>query len=120
VEAWACFSDDSVAFNAWLDSATTFVAVSEANACLGFGGLQQDGRVASLFVSPDVMRTGIGSALLERLIQEAGRLGYRVLTTAASELSRPLFERHGFGLSGVEHTEFKGVAFSRYLMDLRL
>ena len=120
VEAWSSYSDDAEDFSAWLTGAKTFVAVDEHDECLGFGGLEPKGRVSSLFVAPQHRRKGIASRLLERLIEEAKILGFEVVTTEASEFSKPLFEKHGFVITEVEHSEFKGVDFTRYAMQVRI
>ena len=119
VAAWSSHADDP-GFAEWIATATTFVAVSEDGACMGFGGLQSHGRIASLFVAPQCMRTGVGSRLLERLLQEFGNLQVSQVTTEASEFSKPLFEKYGFSVSEVEHTTYRGVAFTRYAMRREL
>ena len=116
VSAWAGFAADPEAFAAWLDGATTLVAVDADDRPLGFAGLEPGGRVASLFVVPAAARRGIGQALLRRLLAEAGGRGLRQLTAEASAFSRPLFERFGFELVGVERVALRGVAFERYAM----
>ena len=120
VEAWSGFSEDIQAFDNWLKGATTLVAVDSENACVGFGGLEAHGRISSLFVSPEWMRKGVGSGVLGHLLEEAGSRAFSVVTTEASEFSRPLFEQHGFVVTEIEQTEFKGVKFTRYAMQARL
>jgi putative acetyltransferase len=44
----------------------------------------------------------------------------KTVTTEASEFSKPLFEKHGFTVTEVEHTTCKGVEFTRYAMRLEL
>lgn len=116
VSAWASFPDDLEAFEEWIAHATTLVAVDSAGVCLGFGGLEAPARISSLFTSPGSMRSGIASAILDRLIATADSGGIRELTTQASEYSKPLFERFGFTVDHLEHSNFKGVAFTRYVM----
>lgn len=120
VAAWSSFASDTKKFQAWLGRAMTFVAVNESDECLGFGGLEPHGRISSLFVAPDFMRMGIASRLVERLLIEARSRRLEVLTTAASEFSKPVFEKYGFSVTAVEHTQFKGIDFSRYAMQARI
>jgi putative acetyltransferase len=120
VAAWSSFSGDTDVFQDWINEATTFVAVTGDDGCIGFGGLQAHGRISSLFVAPEFMRRGVAASLLERLLDEARLRGLDTVTTEASEFSRPLFQKYGFTLIEVEHTEFKGVGFSRYVMRLRI
>jgi putative acetyltransferase len=116
VAAWSSFPEDSVAFQEWVGGAATFVALSNDGACIGFGGLGNGGRISSVFVMPGCMRNGVGSVLLKHLIEEAKSRGFAGVTTEASEFSKPLFEKFGFGVVEVERTEFKGVEFNRYVM----
>lgn len=119
IAAWASFADDTDDFVAWINGATTLVAVDLHDECLGFGGLEAQGRVASLYVAPDAMRQGIASDLLRRLMEEARESGLEWLTTEASEFSKPVFERLGFMVAEVECAEYKGVDFIRYRMRAR-
>jgi putative acetyltransferase len=116
VAAWSSFPEDTAGFERWITEATTFVAVNSHDECIGFGGIEHHGRIASLFVAPAFVRKGVGSGLLMRLLEEARAQKIVVVTAHASEFSRPLFEKFGFGVEEIEHIEFKGVEFSRYAM----
>jgi putative acetyltransferase len=116
IAAWSSFPEDMADFERWIDKATTFVAVNSHDECVGFGGIEHHGRIASLFVAPAFMRKGVRSRLLMRLLEEARAQRIAVVTTDASEFSRPLFEKFGFGVEEIERIEFKGVEFSRYAM----
>lgn len=118
VAAWASFPDNKLDFEYWLKCATTFVAVDSDDACIGFAGLEDHGRISALFVAPGWMRKGVGYRLLECLLEEARLRAFAMLTTEASEFSRPLFEKFGFVVREIEHTEFKGVRFTRYAMQI--
>jgi len=118
--AWASFSRDLEEFRAWLEDAMTLVAVDDDGTCVGFGGLQPQGRVSSLFVAPQFQRRGIASGLLERLLAEARSREIALVTAEASEFSRPLFEKYAFTIREVEHVCFKDVDFTRYAMETRI
>lgn len=120
VAAWSGFADNHEGFERWVEAATTFVAVAENNLCIGFGGLEEPGRISSLYVAPDFQRHGVGSSLIQQLFAEANTRAIKTLTTEASEFSRPLFAKFGFTLKKLEFTEFRGVRFSRYVMQVRL
>lgn len=119
VAAWSSFPDAMRDFEHWLTSATTCVAVDRANRCIGFAALEAPGRISALFVAPAWMRQGVGSSLLTHLLKEARLRRYTTVTTEASEFSRPLFEKCGFVVLEIEHTEFKEVAFTRYAMQTK-
>jgi putative acetyltransferase len=120
VDAWSSYAGDTEEFRAWLDRSTTFVAVDRSDECLGFAGLEPRGRIASLFVAPACMRQGIAGNLVRHLLAEARSRGLEVVTTEASEFSKPVFEKCGFTVTEMEFTRFKGVDFSRYAMRVRL
>lgn len=120
VAAWSSFPDEGGRFANWIEDASTIVAVTEQGECIGFGGIEESGHITALFVSPPYQRRGVGSRLLERLLSVAGDSGCRTVSTAASEFSRPLFERFGFRVQEIEQTVFKDVTFQRYLMQSRI
>lgn len=120
VAAWSSFADSTEEFRDWILGATTFIVENPDGDRLGFGGLQSRGRIASLYVAPEAMRSGVGSQLLERLLEEARSKEMRSVTTEASAFSRPLFQKYGFRMVRVEQTLFKGVEFTRYLMRARI
>ena len=117
VAAWASYPDDIDEFKRWVQEALTFVALADNSRLVGFGGVEQAGRISSLFVAPDFMRQGIASALLAHVIAEVGSIkNIEELTTHASEFSKPLFMKFGFEVANVESRNFKGVDFIRYAM----
>jgi len=120
IAAWSSFPDDIEAFQKWITVAMTFVAIDNQQSFLGFGGLEDHGRISSLYVSPNVMRKGIGAALLKQLTSEVKIRGIATVTTEASEFSKSLFEKFGFTVKNIEHTEFNGIKFTRYAMRLRI
>ncbi len=119
VAAWVSYPDDQAEFMRWVQEASTVVAITEESGPIGFGGLENTGRISSLFVRPEWMRQGVGAALLKRLLNDARSNGIYELTTQASEFSKPLFEQFGFDLTNIEHTTFKEVDFTRYAMRKR-
>ncbi len=115
VEAWAAFADEP-RFRRFVLDPHTFVAHDERGVT-GFAGLADDGHVTALYVHPDRMREGIGSALMRAVVERAEALSISRLYTEASVFSRPVFARHGFRLDAVETVERRGVTFERYRMS---
>jgi putative acetyltransferase len=71
----------------------------------GFTDLDHHGYIDMLFVDPDFGRHGVASALLASallasVVALARQRGLPALTTFASLTSRPVFERHGFVITG--------------------
>lgn len=94
-EAWASRADDEPAFGARLAEALTLLAVIDG-AVAGFASLKGAEEIDMLFVDPEFARQGAGRALIEALSKLAQARGAKRLTTEASDVAKPLFERHGF------------------------
>lgn len=119
VEAWAYFPSDTEAFNDFIFHPTTFVAELDGM-IVGFSGVEENGHIASLYVHSNYNRQGIGSRLLETVIEYAQLHQISRLYTEASEFSRALFEKFGFQVSQTENIIREGVWFHRYLLEILL
>lgn len=118
VEAWATSPHDSERFELLLTQAQTFVAIKNEDDPVGFSGVEPNGRVATLYIHAQHTRQGIGSRLLQHVINYAAEQGIGPLWSEASFLSRPLFERHGFQVTEPEHVIFNGVEFKRWIVRI--
>ena len=94
-EAWASRADDEAAFGARLAGALTLLAVIDEGV-VGFTSLKGGEEIDMLFVDPEFARQGVGRALIGALTKLAEARGAKRLTTEASEIAKPLFERQGF------------------------
>jgi putative acetyltransferase len=94
-EAWASRADDEQAFGARLGEALTLIAVIDG-AIVGFASLKGGEEIDMLFVDPEFARQGVGRTLVDALTRLAQARGARRLTTEASDVAKPLFEREGF------------------------
>ena len=99
VEAWAAGSGDLDSWAAARTAVHTQLAIVDRRV-VGFTDLDDHGYIDMLFVDPDFGRQGIASALLASMIAVARQRGLPALTTFASLTSRPVFERHGFLVTG--------------------
>ncbi len=52
--------------------------------------------ITSMYVEPSYRCKGIGTELLERVIECVKRRGVKVIFLSASEMGRPLYEKRGF------------------------
>jgi putative acetyltransferase len=93
-EAWTARADDEAAFGAKLAGALTLIAMIDG-AVAGFASLK-GGEIDMLFVDPEFARQGAGRTLVEALSKLAQARGAKRLTTEASDVAKPLFERLGF------------------------
>ena len=78
--------------------------------------------VLALYVDPDRQREGIGSALMERAVEELRAAGYTratLWTLGASAQSTAFYEKHGWRRDGTEkdggHTRALHVRYAREL-----
>jgi putative acetyltransferase len=94
-EAWAAKADDERAFGARLAEALTLLAMIDA-AIAGFASLKGADEIDMLFVEPEFARQGVGRTLVDALTRLAQARGAKSLTTEASDVAKPLFERQGF------------------------
>jgi N-acetylglutamate synthase-like GNAT family acetyltransferase len=98
----------------------TRVAVDADGSLLGFSGIArlEPGvcELDDLFVSPDVMRQGIGAALVEDVAARATAAGDRELAVIASPDAIGFYERVGFARGESVPTRFRpGVRMRRAL-----
>lgn len=115
VKAWLGGRRDQGAWAEERARVATFIAEHEGRIS-GFSDLSDDGYVDRLFVDPEHGRRGVGSALLERVIDEALRRSIPRLTTHASLVARPVFERHGFTVDFAETVVKDGERLDRFFM----
>jgi len=125
VVAWAGWADEE-GFDAFiLEPHTVIVEFAGPEGAptgdiLGFGGVDATGHVASLYVRSDMSRKGVGTLILERLIELATEMGASGMHTVAGEFSRGLFARYGFKVDEVERLVRRGALFERYKMSRAL
>jgi GNAT superfamily N-acetyltransferase len=74
------------------------VVAREGGAVVGVGRLLEDGAfyatIWDVIVVPEAQRRGIGTAILERLLEEASARS--IVALVASPAGKPLYERYGF------------------------
>lgn len=111
--AWAAAADDLADFDARLARGVTLVAECDG-AVVAFGQLFPLDHVEMLYVAPAWSRRGLATALLARLEALAREARSTVLSTDASAVSRPVFERAGFSLISSESVWRDGVSLPRF------
>ncbi|PVM88074.1 GNAT family N-acetyltransferase [Caulobacter endophyticus] len=102
------------------DGRTTFVAADALDQAVAYVDLEADGHIDHLYCHPDFAGQGVASRLLEALIARARESGITALHVEASELARPVFERHGFTVAERRDFEVRGVSIHNYAMRRRL
>lgn len=120
VDAWAATADIARTAARCSDGRVVVVAQDEAGTVLGFADLETDGHLDMLYVAPDAEGLRIGTLLYTAIETQAHDLGLPRLFVEASELARPLFERHGFTLLARNDRVLAGVDIHNYRMEKRL
>lgn len=118
-QMWASFPADMASFRQFILQATTFIAADETG-ILGFAGIAEEGHVTSAYVRCDRIRQGIGSTLMQTLLDYAKNHNIERLYAEASEFSLGLFKKFGFHIYDTEIVDRQGVQFKRYLVERNL
>ena len=117
--AWAPAVPDTQAWGERLGAATSVVAECDGE-MLGFMTLEPDGMIDLAFVAPSAMGAGVGWRLYGAIERAARDAEMARLSTDASLVARPFFERQGFALKRRQRVMRQGVALSNYRMEKRL
>ena len=89
------------------------VAQTKDGTAIGTGRLLPDGHIGRMAVLRGWRRRGVGSALLEKLVDLAGHAGHMVARLHAQSYVVDFYQRHGFTLEAEEFME-AGIAH-RYM-----
>lgn len=87
---------------------------------VGYADLELDGHIDHLYCRPDVVGSGVGSALYSALEEAARERGMSVLYVEASEAARRLFERKGFEIEARNDFEIGGIQIHNYRMKKKI
>lgn len=120
IDAWCPVSHDATAWARRREASWTLVAEVDGHV-VGFSDLTEGGEVDMLFVHPDAGGRGVAQALLTRVLAEARRRGVDRVTTRASRVARPVFERLGFTVAEANDANMiRGVVVPNYVMVVDL
>lgn len=103
-----------------------YVVAEEAGVVVGYAGMSyvlDEGHVTTIAVAPPRRSSGIGSRLLDALIEESRRLGLSFLTLEVREsnaVARALYEKAGFVCEGRRHGYYSAPKEDALIMTLYL
>ncbi len=120
VAAWSPSKPDAKGYVEQAVGRTFLVAVGDDGTVIGYGDLEPNGHIDHLYCRPDVVGTGVGSAIYAALENVATDAGIETLFVEASEGARRLFERRGFSVDGRNDLTINGVAIHNYRMSKSL
>ena len=120
VAAWSPSKPDPQCYLRRAKGRTILVAVDGDNAVVGYGDLERNGHIDHIYCRPDVVGTGVGSAIYKAIEAAARQAGINALFVEASEGARRLFARHGFIIEARHDFRINGVAIHNFRMSKRL
>lgn len=115
IAAWAQVEDRD-AWAARRASRPTWIAECDGVA-IGFSDMEPDGHLDMMFVHPAHQGIGAAGLLLERVEEEARRLGLGRIFTEASLTARPFFEHRGFAVIARQTVEKRGQKLDNFRME---
>lgn len=115
VNAWAPDDLDPEAWATRIRGIDPFVAEVDG-VIVGYADVQKTGYIDHFFVSGSHSRMGIGSALMDALHQEAGRLALPEIWSHVSRAAQPFFAGVGFQKVEDRVTKVRGVELSHAFM----
>ena len=115
VEAWAPYPIDFDCWKLRCIEKQPFVAVKK-NRVIGFIELDPDGHIDCVYVDPDHAGTGVMSALMRRVKQDAREAGVALLFAEVSLTARRFFETHGFAVVRANRVVRDRVSLENFIM----
>ena len=117
--AWAPEVPDCSSWLKRLKPQTVLVAVQDSKV-VGFMTLRSDGNIDLAFVSPGQIGTGVAYKLYQALEAKAISIHLKKLTSDASHMARPFFERQGWRLVAEQSVARGKVFLTNFLMEKSL
>ena len=117
VEAWSPSRPDPGRYLRHARGRTFLVAVDDNGRVIGYGDLEPNGHIDHLYTCPDMVGTGVGSAILAAIEDAARKASIAFLFVEASEAAKRLFERRGFCVDTRNDLTINGVAIHNYRMS---
>lgn len=87
---------------------------------VGFGDMTKQGYLDRLYVHHNYQRQGVASAIVNKLIEDAYKLGLAEITTHSSITAKPFFESFGFIACQQQEVDLSGVKLVNFIMKKTL
>ena len=116
VRAWSQATPEPADYLRRAEGRVFLVAENSNREPVGYAVLEPNGHIDHLYCRPDVVGTGVGSALYAALENSAREKRIAFLYTEASEAARRLFERRGFYTGARHDFTLNGVIVHNYRM----
>ena len=92
------------------------VAENEEGVIVGFGSVNDDGYMHTLFVHKDFQHQGVATSLYKHLEAYARERGAKRLTSEVSITAKPFFEKRGYKVVKERQVERQGIFLTNYVM----
>lgn len=116
LDAWAPAVPDASFWNERFKRYRVYVA--EEDACIvGFTELDSTGHIDCFFVHHEWQRRGVGTRLMDRVVQTSGRAGTPRLFAEVSITAMPFFQRQGFAVIRENEAIRKNVRLKQFAME---
>lgn len=115
LNAWAPAEPDHAAWMIKMRALQPFVAEVDG-VVAGYADLQTSGYIVHFFVSADFPRQGVGRMLMDRIHEEATRLGIAELKADVSRTAQPFFAHFGFEIVEQRFPVRRGIIIPNALM----
>lgn len=119
IQAWAPDDLDAGLWANRMQGIKPFVAES-GGTILGYADLQDSGYIDHFFVSGEHPRRGIGSMLMNHILETAKQRGLAELTSDVSRTAQPFYAKFGFEIVEQRLPERRGVVIPNALMRRKL
>lgn len=116
LEAWAPSRVDLSQWKQRLSQRNPFVMVDKGE-IVGFAELESNGHIDCFYCSNGKHRSGIGTALLDEIENEASNMNIGRLYLEASITAKGFFERKGFREEKKQSVEIRGVELTNFVMS---
>ncbi|ASI91063.1 GNAT family N-acetyltransferase [Vibrio mediterranei] len=119
IRAWARDELETTAFETYIARCKPFVVTNQTQ-ILGYSDLQDDGLIDHFYCHHQAQRQGVGSALMQTIMNKAHEADIRRLYSYVSITAKPFFLHFGFSVLRPNQADIRGVVLDNYLMEKEL
>lgn len=116
VLAWAPEDYDKNDWSQRIRSTNPFVALI-GNKIVGFADIQDDGYIDHFFCHWQHQGEGIGKMLMQTLVHEGEKEGFKQFYSNVSITAKPFFERFGFRVLKKQEVNIRGQKLINFIME---
>ncbi|MFP4091302.1 MAG: N-acetyltransferase family protein [Cyclobacteriaceae bacterium] len=119
INAWA---ERYTLTNRWQDRIRHqyFLIAEFEDEIVGFGSITSDAHIDTLYVHKDYQQEGIGSTLLQAMIDHARELGHGDVYADVALTGRSFFKKQGFRMLKPVQQVLEGVVFVNFIMTKKI